>query len=264
MQHALVFRISWSKVYRKPELYQADSVELYRCIYRRQTGDFSSIVTLLAKFLQAGRYQKSAGSRASTQAIRSSDTTAVVSGSGANQTVGGLVGETLSGDRFRSTINGSYAMRVTGPCSAVWSARTTVPGISNSFATSSVTGGNSASAGGLVGLNANDPDFGCKPTLATTYSIGRVSGGSGAFIGALIGSDTAQTGTTDSYWDLDTSGISNPHQGTGNIPDDPGIAGITDAQLKSGLPADFDPKVWAQNQKINNGDPYLIDNPPPR
>ena len=30
-----------------------------------------------------------------------------------------------------------------------------------------------------------------------------------------------------------------------------------------GLPAGFDPAIWAQSKSINNGFPYLIANPPP-
>ncbi|MEI9932852.1 MAG: hypothetical protein WDM89_20525 [Rhizomicrobium sp.] len=66
------------------------------------------------------------------------------------------------------------------------------------------------------------------------------------------------------YWDLDTSGISNPAQGAGNQASDPGITGLTTAQFQSGLPAGFDPGIWKQNAKLNNGYPYLIDNTPPR
>ncbi len=44
--------------------------------------------------------------------------------------------------------------------------------------------------------------------------------------------------------------------------DPPGITGLTDAQLKSALPAGFDPNVWGQNPNINNGWPYLLANPP--
>ena len=84
-------------------------------------------------------------------------------------------------------------------------------------------------------------------------------------MGGSIGEDdVAGSGIGNDYWDLDTSGVSNPHQGAGNVADDPGITGLTDAQLKSGLPAGFDPKIWAINPKINNGYPYLIANPPPK
>jgi hypothetical protein len=52
------------------------------------------------------------------------------------------------------------------------------------------------------------------------------------------------------------------NQGAGNIADDPGIKGKTTQQLQSGLPKGFDPKIWAENPKINGGLPYLIANPP--
>ena len=67
---------------------------------------------------------------------------------------------------------------------------------------------------------------------------------------------------TNDYWDLDTSGITDPSQGAGNIPNDPGITGLTTQQLQSGLPAGLDPAVWAEDPNINNGLPYLINNPP--
>jgi hypothetical protein len=135
--------------------------------------------------------------------------------------------------------------------------------ISNSFATGSVTGSGTAPAGGLIGMRA--ADGGSNPQIHASYSTGAVSSGSGAPVGGSIGEDDAAgSGITNDYWDLDTSGIGNPHQGAGNVPDDPGITGLTDAQLKSGLPAGFDPKVWAINPKINNGHPYLIANPPPK
>jgi hypothetical protein len=50
--------------------------------------------------------------------------------------------------------------------------------------------------------------------------------------------------------------------GAGNIANDPGITGQTTAQLQAGLPAGFDPSIWAEDPGINNGLPYLIANPP--
>ena len=61
------------------------------------------------------------------------------------------------------------------------------------------------------------------------------------------------------YWDIDTSGLSN---GCAND-DCTGVTGLTDTQMKSGLPSGFDPAVWAQSPSINDGYPYLIENPPP-
>jgi hypothetical protein len=60
------------------------------------------------------------------------------------------------------------------------------------------------------------------------------------------------------YWDIDTSSES---QGCGQG-DCSNITGLSDAQLKSGLPAGFDPKIWAQDPEINRGYPYLRNNPP--
>jgi hypothetical protein len=77
-----------------------------------------------------------------------------------------------------------------------------------------------------------------------------------------VGRDLKSGDLSSTYWDLDTSGVSDPGQGAGNVPNDAGITGLTDTQLKSGLPDGFDPKVWGSNPKINNGYPYLFANPP--
>jgi hypothetical protein len=115
-------------------------------------------------------------------------------------------------------------------------------------------------AGGLIGLNL--------AVVSSSYSVGKVAGGDGngddtCPLGGLIGCDYSSTGKRAfAYWDLETSGISDPHQGAGNVPDDPGIVGISDAQLKTGLPDGFDPNIWGQSPSINNGYPYLLANPP--
>jgi hypothetical protein len=83
--------------------------------------------------------------------------------------------------------------------------------------------------------------------------------------GGLVGYDESPAGyITVSYWDMDTSGINNPAQGAGNVQNDPGITGLTDTQLKSSLPSGFDPAIWSQKKSLNNGYPYLINNPPPQ
>jgi hypothetical protein len=80
----------------------------------------------------------------------------------------------------------------------------------------------------------------------------------------FFGSDGSNGLASAIYWDLDTSGISDPSKGACYPVNDPGVTGLTDAQLKSGLPAGFDPQVWGQNAAINNGYPYLLANPPPQ
>jgi hypothetical protein len=85
------------------------------------------------------------------------------------------------------------------------------------------------------------------------------------YAGGLIGVDEVQAaGISNTYWDTDTSGIKNPGQGAGNVPNDPGITGLTTEQLQSGLPQGFDPKIWGQNPNINYGFPYLLANQPMR
>lgn len=133
--------------------------------------------------------------------------------------------------------------------------------ISNSYGSASVVGGNNGFVGGLTGANSNGKSS--SPTISMSYSIGAVSGGTGSSIGGLIGEDLAQTGTANTYWDLDTSGISDPSKGAGNVANDSGIIGLTAEQFKSGLPQGFEKKVWKEKAPLNNGYPYLIGNPPP-
>jgi hypothetical protein len=171
-------------------------------------------------------------------------------------TAGGLVGLNYGG----SGIVQSYS---TGQVLANQSA--TVGGlvglndspISDSFATGPATGGTGARIGGLIGTNGDG-------TVAQAYSTGEVSGGGpSALRGGLVGFDSAPAGNISSaYWDMDTSGIDNPERGAGKPKNDPGISGLTDAQLKSGLPSGFDPSIWAEDPSINNSLPYLIANPP--
>lgn len=130
--------------------------------------------------------------------------------------------------------------------------------IVNSYATGAVTG-DDADAGGLVGLNGFDGSMG---TINDSYAIGLISD-SGKEVGGFIGYNIPcdQCGIfTDDYWDTSTDG---GHDGTGdgNVS---AITGLTTKQLKSGLPAGFDPSIWTEKKGINKGMPYLIANPPPQ
>jgi len=134
--------------------------------------------------------------------------------------------------------------------------------ISNAYATGAVTGGDGAKVGGLIGQNT-DGEL-SKPFLSADYSIGVVSGGSGATVGGLIGEEVADARATSTYWDLDTSGISDPHKGAGNVADEDGITGLTTAQFKAALPSGLTSLNWTQKAARNSGYPYLIANPPPK
>jgi hypothetical protein len=46
------------------------------------------------------------------------------------------------------------------------------------------------------------------------------------------------------------------------VDNDPGITGLSGAQLKSALPQGFDKRVWKQRTGENTGYPYLAANPP--
>jgi hypothetical protein len=110
--------------------------------------------------------------------------------------------------------------------------------IGNSYA-----GGQTTRGGGLIGQGGG--------AVTSSYAFTHVANG-----GGVIGTAYGTFGNT--YWDLDTSGIGNPSQGAANSANYPGITGLTDAQLKSGLPAGFDSSVWGESAGINNGLPYLL------
>ena len=119
--------------------------------------------------------------------------------------------------------------------------------IVDSYATGAV--GDYGDIGGLVGNNAF--------VIDTSYSTGTV--GAGQYVGGFIGYNN-YTENSDDYWDTTTSGT---NTGVGYGPNS-GVTGLTTQQLQSGLPAGFSPKIWAEDPKINNGLPYLINNPPPQ
>jgi hypothetical protein len=121
--------------------------------------------------------------------------------------------------------------------------------VANNWSSARISG--AARAAGLIGAAQSGT------AVTGSYAIGAVSVGAG-----VTGSDDGTGAYASTYWDMDTSRVRNPALGVGNIPNEPGITGLTDAQLKSGLPAGFDPAVWGQDPAINSGYPYLLANPP--
>ena len=197
--------------------------------------------------------------------ITHSSASTVITDSSGDAVVGGLVGENgYDGQESPpGYIYESYATgAVTGGDGAMVGGlvgENASAAVYNSYATGAVTGGDNAYVGGLLGSHLN-AFF--APLLRSSYSTGAVRGGTNATVGGLIGQDDADTRITHSYWDMDTSGISDPSQGAGNVQNDKGITGLTTEQFQSGLPKGFDRKLWAEKPGINNGYPYLIGLPP--
>jgi hypothetical protein len=132
--------------------------------------------------------------------------------------------------------------------------------ISNSYATGSVTGGAGSTLGGFIGLAFGD---GASALITDDYSTGLVSGGASGAVGGFAGADDSSNNLyANCYWDLSSSGISNPSQGVGSVSNNPGITGLTTAQFQSGLPTGFDSSIWGQSDSINGGLPYLLSLPP--
>lgn len=132
--------------------------------------------------------------------------------------------------------------------------------IANSYSIGSVTVGSGGYGGGLIGYN--ECFSGTCGSDSESYSTGLLTGATDATVGGLIGADTTSGEIADTYWDTSTSGITNLSQGAGNVPNDPGVAGLSTAQLQASLPPGFDPSVWAEDPNINGGLPYLLANPP--
>lgn len=164
-----------------------------------------------------------------------------------DEAVGGLVGINVAADINNSQATGTvrggtYVGGLVG-----YNLR---GAINESFATGTVNG--SYAEGGLVGYNDGSDG---TAVINESYSTGAVSGS--LSVGGFVGiNQYAEIATC--YWDTTTSGTDDGIGG-GNIS---GLTGLTSKQLRSGLPPGFDPNIWVEKSKINNGFPYLIADPP--
>jgi hypothetical protein len=170
--------------------------------------------------------------------------------SGSVGIAGGLVGQNQNQGGYQPSpgvISQSFASGAVTAHNAGGLAGVNGGTILNSYASGAANGGY---AGGLVGTNG--------AVISLSYSTGAATG----YYGGLEGYGQQGELNDHSYWDTDTSGITDLSKGAGNIPYDPGITGLTSAQLSGGLPPGFDPNVWGENATINNGLPYLLADPP--
>lgn len=170
---------------------------------------------------------------------------------GRNSAMGGLIGSNAGAS---ATVRRSFA---TGGLSAKYFGNlgglvgeNAGGSIDNSYAVGPVYAPGST-GGGVVG-DSNGPISDC-------YAAGHISGN---WVGGFAGYDHAPGSFADDYWDTDTSGIADLSEGANYPRNDSGITGLTGAQLQAGLPAGFDPSIWAEDTNINGGLPYLIANPP--
>jgi hypothetical protein len=184
---------------------------------------------------------------------------------------GGLIGQNLATGTVRRV-----QATVTLPVGFAGLTGTNFGTLSESFAVPTI------SAGGQVSALLSGSNYG---SIVDCYALGSASG-SGIALGGLLGANdgtfassyvagaltdqgaTAKgdvaaynyTSMSNVYWDTTTTNLG---QACEPGPYDcPQAVGLSDAQLKSGLPAGFDPAIWGQNPAINNGLPYLLNNPP--
>jgi hypothetical protein len=164
--------------------------------------------------------------------------------------LGGLVGEN-KGTISESYSAGSGTAKTLGTVGGLVAANNNGT-IINSYATGEAKGADSTVAGGLIGIFQGG-------TITDSYSTGSARSKTTDYAGGLLGQIDENITITNSYWDKTTSKNKDAAGGIKNIS---GVTGETTTKLQAGLPAGFDPTIWAENPSINNGLPYLIANPP--
>jgi hypothetical protein len=160
--------------------------------------------------------------------------------------VGGLVGENvgaISQSFATGAVNGTVVPA--GYASVGGLVGLNAGSISDSYAMGSTTIGPNGTAGALVGRNDPDVVTSDVSTITRSYATGPIFAGTGSYVGGLVGFDQTDAGAiTSSYWNTQTTGVSESSQGTGNLPNEPGVTGMTTTQLQSALPSGFSGSVW--------------------
>jgi hypothetical protein len=169
---------------------------------------------------------------------------------GEGSLAGGLVGWSVCGGMDQISASGNVA----GGTATGGLVGLNINVVSNAYATGAVSGASNGDVGGLFGHNVG--------TVSDSYSTGAVTGNGAQYVGGLVGEDSQRqpANLSHTYWDLTTSGISNAAQGAGNVSNDAGITGRTEAQLTHKLPSGFRSTIWGQSPQINAGLPYLLGN----
>ncbi|HWA88711.1 MAG TPA: hypothetical protein VG889_01660 [Rhizomicrobium sp.] len=93
-------------------------------------------------------------------------------------------------------------------------------------------------------------------TIATSFAAGQIT--AAARFGGVAGNNSGTLGNV--YWDMDYTGASETFGcGSGSCA---GATPLTHEQIQGAMPAGFDTSVWTRSAGVNDGYPYLIDNPP--
>jgi len=182
--------------------------------------------------------------------IENSSATGAVTGVGAVLYGGGLVGY-MTSFPSGSTINNSYAIGPianTGSGYSIGGLIGSATGntiIENSYATGSVTTNSSIGiAGGFAGSSSG--------YIINSYSTGFVSGEiNGTSLGGFFGTNTLPFFTTNSYWDINTSGQTEGCGGSGFCE---GTTGLPTAQMQ--MQSTYEPEwdfetVWGIDEGVS-------------
>lgn len=163
---------------------------------------------------------------------------------------GGLVGYNY-GTIKRSFATGSISIspspefRCTS-CGGAGFAFANYGSITDSYSGVSVYGSLNDEISAFVYRNGESLYFGTIGTISSSYAYGSVTNAESA--GFVHTNDSSRIDAiTNSYWDVESTGQQVSAAGIG----------LTTAQLKSDLPAGFDPAIWAIDPDINDGYPHL-------
>jgi hypothetical protein len=139
-------------------------------------------------------------------------------GSNPGWIAGGLVGLAFAGTIKNSSASGAASAENSGGLVGA-----NFDTIESSSATGAVSGPNGAYVGGLMGYWQSDNGS----TVANSTSYGTVTNGGSGLVGGFVGEDATPGNFSNDGWCTTSSGITDPSQGAGNIPNDPGIAPFT-------------------------------------
>jgi The GLUG motif len=161
---------------------------------------------------------------------------------GCNTSVGGLSG--VDGWTYSTKLVNSFA---SGPVSG--GKRQQVGGlvgcqiagsITNAYATGSAKAGDGSDVGGLIGNFSNEGGG----SVNHSYATGVTAAGLGSSVGGLVGKTGGSI--THSYWDVDSTGITDSTEGCGNVSNCSGVVGLHTKDFRGRLPSGLNTPDWMQ------------------